>query len=270
MSFKNLPATLHCTDKIWDEIRNETLQVTTTETVLANKLNILILEKNSFSEALAAIMAYSIHNTLIANQDLLGIFLEILGADDSITNSAIDDLIAVRQRDPACSSYLHPLLFFKGYQALQLYRIAHALWQKSRFELGFELQSQSSKLFGVDIHPAARLGSGILIDHATSVVIGETAVVEDNVSILHEVTLGGNGKERGDRHPKIRSGVLIGAGAKVLGNIEVGTCSIIAACSVVLQNVPAHTTVAGVPAKVIGEARQAEPASAMDHQLEGS
>src|SRR5213082_1728605 len=172
--------------------------------------------------------------------------------------------MAVVERDPACTSHLDPLLWFKGYHALQTSRVAHWLWKQGRRTLAHFLQSRASALFGVDIHPGAVIVKGIFIDHGTGVVIGETAVVEDGVSMLHGVTLGGTGKERGDRHPKVRRGVLLGAGAKVLGNIVVGHCSRVASGSVVLQAVPHNKTVAGVPARVVGEAGCAEPARSMD------
>jgi serine O-acetyltransferase len=177
------------------------------------------------------------------------------------------DLMAVRERDPASRGYAQPLLYFKGFHALESYRIAHWLWDQGREALALHLQNRISELFGVDIHPAARIGAGVFIDHGTGVVIGETAVVEDNVSMLHEVTLGGTGKESGDRHPKIRRGVLISAGAKVLGNIEVGEGAKVGAGSVVLHDVPPHCTVAGVPAKIVGKTSVPEPALEMDHAL---
>ena len=174
------------------------------------------------------------------------------------------DSVAVYDRDPACDRYILPLLYFKGFQAVQAYRVAHWLWKNGRRDMARFLQMRSSEVFGVDIHPAARIGKGIMIDHAHSIVIGETAVVGDNVSMLHSVTLGGTGKEEEDRHPKIGDGVLIGAGAKVLGNIKVGSCSRIAAGSVVLQEVPPCKTVAGVPARSVGEAGCDHPSVAMD------
>ena len=174
------------------------------------------------------------------------------------------DIVAVYQRDPACNTYLQPLLFFKGFQALQAYRVAHWLWKKGRKDMAYFLQMRCSEVFGIDIHPGARIGKGIMIDHAHSIVIGETAVVGDNVSMLHSVTLGGTGKDDEIRHPNIGDGVLLGAGAKVLGNISVGSCSRVAAGSVVLQNVPEKTTVAGVPAKVVGAAGCTNPSISMD------
>jgi serine O-acetyltransferase len=176
-------------------------------------------------------------------------------------------LVAVYDRDPACHRFLQPILYFKGYQAVQAYRVGHWLWQAGRIDLAYFVQMRVSEVFGVDIHPAAKIGRGIMIDHAHSIVIGETAVVGDNVSMLHSVTLGGTGKEDGVRHPKIGNGVLIGAGAKVLGNIEIGYCSRIAAGSVVLQDVPPCSTVAGVPARVVGEAGCAQPSVTMDHLI---
>ena len=179
------------------------------------------------------------------------------------------DLVAIYERDPACHRLLQPILYFKGYQAVQAYRVSHYLWTHGQRDLAYFFQMRCSEVFGVDIHPAARIGKGIMIDHAHSIVIGETAVVGDNVSMLHSVTLGGTGKEDDDRHPKIGDGVLIGAGAKVLGNISVGHCSRIAAGSVVLHDVPPKSTVAGVPAKVVGEAGCSNPSIEMDQILRG-
>jgi serine O-acetyltransferase len=173
----------------------------------------------------------------------------------------------VLDRDPACMRLIEPLLFFKGFHAIQTHRLAHALWKAGRRDLALYLQSRSSEIFQTDIHPAARIGNGIFLDHATGLVVGATALIEDNVSMLQDVTLGGTGKESGDRHPKIRHGVLIGAGAKILGNIEIGHCSRVASGSVVLHAVPNNKTVAGVPARVVGEAGCAEPARSMDQIL---
>jgi len=175
---------------------------------------------------------------------------------------------AVYDRDPACTRFLEPVLYFKGFHALQTQRLSNWLYRRGRHDFALYLQSKASEVFQVDIHPAVPIGKGIFIDHATGVVVGSTAVIEDDVSILQNVTLGGTGKETGDRHPKIRRGVLIGAGAKILGNIEIGHCSRVAAGSVVLQPVPPNATVAGVPARVVGRAPCAEPARSMDHRLE--
>ena len=188
--------------------------------------------------------------------------------DPSIGDAIRADILAVFDRDPACDRYIDPFLYFKGFQAVQNYRMAHRLYHMGRKDFAFYLQSRSSMVFGVDIHPGAKVGRGIMIDHAHSIVIGETAVVGDNVSMLHSVTLGGTGKDDGDRHPKIGSGVLLGAGAKVLGNIKIGECSRVASGSVVLHDVPASRTVAGVPAKVVGYAGCSEPSLAMDHRLD--
>jgi serine O-acetyltransferase len=185
-----------------------------------------------------------------------------------IVHRAVRDLVAMFERDPACFSLLEPLLFFKGFLALSTYRVAHQLWQDGRRWLALYLQSVASEAFAVDIHPAARIGCGILLDHATSFVVGETAIIEDDVSILHEVTLGGTGKECGDRHPIIRSGVLLGAGAKILGRVEIGTGAKVGAGSVVLNDVPPHTTVAGVPAVVVGQPGEENPAIEMNQKLD--
>jgi serine O-acetyltransferase len=191
-------------------------------------------------------------------------FRDVLASQPELGRAFRADLTAVIERDPACTRYLEPLLYFKGFHALVTYRFAHELWRQGRRDFALYLQSQSSRMFAVDIHPAARLGKGLMLDHATGVVIGETATVGDDCSLLHAVTLGGSGKQTGDRHPKIGSCVLIGAGAKVLGNIHVGNCSRIAAGSVVLADVPPHVTVAGVPARVVGPAGTAEPGRAME------
>jgi serine O-acetyltransferase len=203
----------------------------------------------------------------MSEQILREIADEAYSQDPGLGIAARADLMAVYERDPACHRFIQPILFFKGYQAVQAYRIGHWLWRMGRRDMAYFVQMRVSEVFGVDIHPAARVGKGIMIDHAHSIVIGETAVVGDNVSMLHSVTLGGTGKEDGDRHPKIEDGVLIGAGAKVLGNIRVGHCSRIAAGSVVLQDVPCNTTVAGVPARVVGKAGCDQPALTMDQIL---
>ena len=194
---------------------------------------------------------------------------EAYADDPRIVDAARADLAAIYERDPACHRLLQPILYFKGYQAVQSYRVAHWLWTKGRYDLAYFMQMRISEIFGVDIHPNAKIGKGIMIDHAHSIVIGETAVVGDNVSMLHSVTLGGTGKEDEDRHPKVEDGVLIGAGAKVLGNIRIGHCSRIAAGSVVLKDVPPCKTVAGVPAKIVGEAGCDNPSVSMN-QLFGA
>lgn len=192
----------------------------------------------------------------------------ILDDSPTLAASAARDLCAIVERDPACDSPLQPLLFYKGFHAISTYRMSHHLWHEGRKELAMYFQSIASEVYGVDIHPAARIGCGILLDHATSFVVGETAIIEDNVSILHEVTLGGTGKETGDRHPVVRSGVLLGAGVKVLGRVELGEGAKVGAGSVVLSDVPPHTTVAGVPAEVVGVSREDAPALEMDQHLD--
>ena len=196
------------------------------------------------------------------------VFIEAFYNEPIILTNIASDMIAVYERDPACPDALTPLLYFKGFQALVCYRVAHHLWNHDRQELALYLQSLISETFAVDIHPAAQIGCGILLDHATGFVAGETTVIESNVSILHEVTLGGTGKDRGDRHPKVRSGVLLGAGAKILGNVEIGECAKVGAGSVVLKDVPPHTSVAGVPAEVIGKASEVSPALGMCQNFE--
>jgi len=222
-------------------------------------------------DMLESALAYRVSMKLASNEmseQMLREICDMAYRDDAdLGQAARADIVAVYDRDPACDRFLLPMLFFKGFQAIQAYRIAHWLWDNDRKDMARFFQMRCSEVFGVDIHPAARVGKGIMIDHAHSIVIGETAVVGDNVSMLHSVTLGGTGKEEEDRHPKIGDGVLIGAGAKVLGNIKVGYCSRIAAGSVVLEEVPPCKTVAGVPAKIVGEAGCAQPSVAMDQLL---
>lgn len=203
----------------------------------------------------------------LSAETVYGFIQDGIAADPSILDAALEDLSAHVDRDPASVGYLTPFLYFKGFHALQAHRIAHWLYNQDRKALAYYLQARTSQEYDVDIHPAARMGKGIMIDHASGVVIGETAVVENNVSMLHGVTLGGTGKESGDRHPKIRSCVLLGAGARILGNIEVGVGAKVGASSLVLDSVPPHTTVAGVPAKVIGYTECDNPASQMHHEL---
>ncbi|MFN3835814.1 MAG: serine O-acetyltransferase [Glycocaulis sp.] len=252
--------------QIWNRLRVEAAATAAEEPMLAGFINAGILRHASFAEALAHRIASRLADGQLDAVLLHDVITEAMRADPSISVSAAADMVAVDERDPACRSLLQPFFYFKGFQALQGYRIAHWLWHQGREAIAFHMQSRISELFAVDIHPAARIGKGIMIDHATSVVIGETAVVGDDVSILHEVTLGGTGSEEAERHPKIGHGVLIGAGAKVLGNITVGEHARIAAGSVVLQPVPARCTVAGVPAKPVGGAC-AEPSRTMDHSL---
>jgi serine O-acetyltransferase len=251
-------------DGVWERIQAEARQEAEREPMLASFLFASVLRHATLEEGLSAILANKLQTPDLSAILFRDLITSALADDVSIRASVRADLLAARTRDPAARGYAQPFLYYKGFHALQTYRVAHWLWRHERHALAAHLQNRISECFGVDVHPAARIGSGIIIDHGTSVVIGETAVVEDNVSLLHEVTLGGTGKERGDRHPKVRRGVLIGAGAKVLGNIEIGMGAKVAAGSVVLRDVPPHTTVAGIPARVVGKCTVAEPALEMD------
>jgi len=251
-------------DGFWEQIQAETRYEADREPMLASFLFASVQAHGRLEDGLSLLLANKLHTPDLPAILLRGLIEQALTEEASIRASVRADLLAARTRDPAARGYAQPFLYYKGFHALQAYRVAHWLWQHERFGLAAHLQNRISEAFGVDVHPAAQIGCGVLIDHGTSVVIGETAVVEDNVSLLHEVTLGGTGKESGDRHPKVRRGVLIGAGAKILGNIEIGTGSKVAACSVVLKDVPPHTTVAGIPARVVGKCTVAEPALEMD------
>ena len=254
-------------DPVWDQIREEAEAAVQDEPLLGGLIHSCILHHDSIEAALAYRTSVKLASAEMSEQLVREICDAAYAADENLALSARADIAAVYDRDPACNRFLLPLLFFKGFQALQSYRVAHWLFKSGRRDMAFFFQMRISEAFGVDIHPAARIGKGIMIDHAHSIVIGETAVVGDNVSMLHSVTLGGTGKEDEDRHPKIGDGVLIGAGAKVLGNIHVGSCSRVAAGSVVLADVPTNKTVAGVPAKVVGEAGCSQPSVSMDQLL---
>jgi serine O-acetyltransferase len=252
---------------VWSALRAQAQEAAQAEPTLASLLNAVILSHNSLGDSLSYQLARK-----LSDQELRAMsareFCDAAFADEpQLVHHAEADLRAVFERDPACKSYVQPFLFFKGFQALQTYRVAHWLWRNGRQTLALYLQSRMSEIFQVDIHPAARIGVGVFLDHGTGIVIGETAVVGDDVSMLHGVTLGGTGAERGDRHPKIGKGVLLGAGAKVLGNIVIGEYAKIASGSVVLKPVPAHCTAAGVPARLINCPTCQEPARSMDHTL---
>lgn len=264
---RELNARLTPLDPVWERVRKEAQQVVVDEPLMGGVMHNNFLHHASFENALAFRFAVKLASAEVSEQILREIADAAFADEPRLGAAARADLMAVSERDPACHRYLQPMMYFKGYQAVQAYRVGHWLWQKGRIDMASFVQMRTSEMFGVDIHPAARIGQGIMIDHAHSIVIGETAVVGDNVSMLHSVTLGGTGKEDGDRHPKIGDGVLIGAGAKVLGNIKVGEYSRIAAGSVVLSDVPRCSTVAGVPAKIVGEAGCAQPALSMDHRL---
>jgi serine O-acetyltransferase len=256
-------------DPVWRRVCDEARAAVAAEPLLGGLVHSSLLHHPSLERALAYRFSLKLTSGEMSEQILREIADEAYREDPALGDAARADLMAVFDRDPACHRFLQPLLYFKGYQAVQAYRIGHWLWQKGRTDLAYFVQMRVSEVFGVDIHPAALIGKGLMIDHAHSIVIGETAVVGDNVSMLHSVTLGGTGKEDGDRHPKIDNGVLIGAGAKILGNIRVGHCSRIAAGSVVLSDVPACKTVAGVPARIVGEAGCEQPSQTMDQLLAG-
>ncbi|CAM2816684.1 serine O-acetyltransferase [Glaesserella parasuis] len=255
-------------DLIWQNIRNEAQELANSEPMLASFFHATILKHHHLGDALSYILANKLANAIMPAIALKGIIEEAYQANPQIIASAACDIEAVRTRDPAVDKWSTPLLYLKGYHALQSYRVTHYLWQQGRKALAIYLQNEISVAFDVDIHPAARVGCGIMLDHATGIVVGETAVIENDVSILQGVTLGGTGKEHGDRHPKIREGVMIGAGAKILGNIEIGRYSKIGANSVVLQAVPEYATAAGVPARIIGHSQQQKPAFEMNQYFD--
>ena len=254
-------------DPIWEQVRREAEETSANEPVLASLIYATILSEPTLEDAICHTVAHRLQPSVDTGL-LVKTFREVLSEEPGLGESFRADIMAVAKRDPACRRYLEPLFFFKGFVALETYRFANRLWQSGRKDFALYLQSQSSRVFAVDIHPAARMGKGIMLDHATGIVIGETAVVGDNCSMLHGVTLGGTGNERDDRHPKIGCGVMMGSGAKILGNIRVGDCVRVAAGSVVLHDVPPRRTVAGVPARDIGPAGCEEPALSMD-QLVG-
>ncbi|MBB6407430.1 MULTISPECIES: serine O-acetyltransferase [Mesorhizobium] len=254
-------------DPIWRSIRDEAMEAVNRDPLLAAFLYSTILNQDSLEEAVIHRLAERLDHQDIGSDLIRQTFKSMLADDKDWPTTVRVDIQAYYDRDPACDRFIMPVLYFKGFHAIQTHRLAHWLWKQGRKDFALYLQSRSSSVFQTDINPAARIGKGIFIDHATGLVVGETAVIEDDVSILHGVTLGGTGKAGGDRHPKIRYGVLIGAGAKILGNIEIGHCSKIAAGSVVLSPVPHNKTVAGVPARVVGETGCDQPSRQMDQLL---
>src|SRR4051812_16415946 len=254
-------------DPVWARIRDEAEEVVRREPELASFIYSSILHHNTLELAVVHRIAERLDHPDVSGELIRQAYAGALEDDPSIGDAFRADMAATIDRDPAAHRYIDPLLYFKGFHAIQTHRLAHWMWKKGRKDFALYLQSRSSAVFQTDINPNARIGRGIFLDHATGLVVGETAVIDDDVSILHGVTLGGTGKENEDRHPKIRRGVMIGAGAKILGNIEVGYCARIAAGSVVLHAVPHNTTVAGVPAKEVGTAGCAEPSRAMDQML---
>ena len=251
-------------DPVWSRIRNEAEGTVSREPLLGGLIHTSLLHHKTLEQALAYRFSVKLASSEMSEQILRELADVAHQRDPGIGHASRADLLAVLDRDPACVSLLQPMLFFKGFQAVQCYRIGRWLWSNGQRYLAYFVQTRISEVFGVDIHPGAVIGRGVMIDHAHSIVIGETAVVGDNVSMLHSVTLGGTGKEDGDRHPKIGDCVLIGAGAKVLGNITIGHCSRVAAGSVVLKDVEPCKTVAGIPAKVVGEAGCDEPSVTMN------
>src|SRR5688572_22708872 len=254
-------------DPVWAKVRQEADDIVRREPELAAFIMANVLNHDTLEAAIVQRISDRLDHGALPGDLIRQAFIDALRDDPDIGNAMRADMVAVFDRDPATTRFIDPLLYFKGFHAIQTHRLAHWLWAQGRKDFAYYLQSRSSSVFQTDIHPAARIGRGIFLDHATGLVVGETAVVEDDVSILHSVTLGGTGKENEDRHPKIRRGVMIGAGAKIIGNIEVGHCARIAAGSVVVKPVPHNVTVAGVPAKIVGEAGCAEPSRTMDQMI---
>ena len=254
-------------DPVFARARLEAEEAASRDPALASFMMTAILNHDTLEQAVAHRVAERLDHRDAPSVLIRQSYEDALARDSSLGAAFRADLMAVLDRDPACLRLIEPLLYFKGFHALQTHRLAHAMLRSGRRDFALYLQSRASSVFGVDINPAARIGKGVFLDHATGLVVGETTVIEDDVSILQGVTLGGTGKETGDRHPKIRHGVLIGAGAKILGNIEIGHCARVAAGSVVLQPVPHNKTVAGVPARIVGEAGCAEPARDMNQIL---
>ncbi len=255
-------------DKLWAALRVEAGEISKAEPSLHSLLSEVVLNQSCLGSALGVRLARKLAREDMPREELSPLLSGLVRDNPGLVTSAAADLAAIVERDPACSSPLKPMLYYKGFLSITTYRVSHHLWHHGRQAMALYLQSLASEVFGVDIHPAAQIGCGILLDHATSFVVGETAIIHDNVSILHEVTLGGTGKEGGARHPIVRSGVLIGAGAKILGRVEIGEGAQIGAGSVVLKDVPPRTTVAGVPAEVVGTSREETPALAMDQSLD--
>ncbi len=263
------PAKVSAYDPVWEQIRAEAEAVTHHEPELTAFIFSNILNHSQLEHSVCHRLAQRLGHDDVDADLIRQTFLSIVESHPEFGAMFRVDLAAVYDRDPACNRLIDPLLYFKGFHALETQRFSHALWHLGRKDFALYLQSQSSRVFSVDIHPAAKIGRGIMFDHGNGIVIGETAEIGDNTSLLHNVTLGGSGKETGDRHPKVGRGVMIGAGSKILGNIIVGDCARVAAGSVVLKDVPPRTTVAGVPARVVGEAGCSQPSRVMDQLLKG-
>ena len=256
-------------DDFWNDLVSLSIQIVKKEPALEALMNKLVLTCRSFDQCLARIISSKLASYEVDRQQLFQICMQAYADNPNLLCDAIADVYAVVNRDPASSSIVRVLLFLKGPHVLESWRVSHWLWEKDRKDFASFLQSRISDVFSVDIHPAAKIGKGLMLDHATNIVIGETAVIADTVSMLHDVTLGGTGKEQGDRHPKVGRGVMIGAGAKILGNIRIGEGAIVGAGSVVLRDVPAHTTVVGVPARDVGRPQMEMPSLDMDQTLSG-
>jgi serine O-acetyltransferase len=258
---------LSTVDPVWTRIRTEAEDIVRREPELATFIFSSVLHHERLEQAVVHRIAERLDHSAVSGDLIRQAYDEALRDQPDLGMAFRADLVAVFDRDPATARFIDPLLYFKGFHAIQAHRLAHWLWHQGRKDFAYYIQSRSSAAFQTDINPAATIGRGIFLDHATGLVVGETAVIEDDVSILHGVTLGGTGKENEDRHPKVRHGVMIGAGAKILGNIEIGHCARIAAGSVVVKSVPNNVTVAGVPAKVVGAAGCSEPSRTMDQML---
>ncbi len=255
------------TQKTWNILHQEAKQLALNEPLLAKFSNACVLRHNDLAEALAFILSNKLSDNVMPAETLNQLFLSAYAANPAMADDAATDIRAIIERDPAVDNYLTPLLYLKGFHAIQTHRLAHHLWKHKRQSIALYIQHRNSMISGVDIHPAAHIGRGVMFDHATGIVIGETAVIEDNVSLLHGVTLGGTGNDSGDRHPKVRKNVMIGAGAKILGNIEIGEGARVGAGSVVLQSVACHTTVVGVPAVKVGKPKTQNPCRDMNQNI---
>jgi serine O-acetyltransferase len=256
-------------DPVWARIRDEAEAIVRNEPEIGTFIYSSILHHDTLETAVVHRVAERLDHADLSAELIRQAYTDALEAEPKIGEAFRADIVAVFDRDPATDRFIEPVLYYKGFHAIQTHRLAHWLWNQGRKDFAYYLQSRSSAVFQCDIHPAAKVGRGIFLDHATGLVVGETARIGDNVSMLHDVTLGGTGKDHGDRHPKIADGVLIGAGAKIIGNIEIGHCSRVAAGSVVLKAVPHNVTVAGIPAKIVGDSPCEEPSRTMDHMFPG-
>ena len=256
-------------DPVWAKIRSEAEEIVRREPEIGTFIYSSILHHDTLEAAVIHRVAERLDHADMAAELIRAAYVDALEDQPQLGEIFRADMVATYDRDPATDRFLEPLLYYKGFHAIQTHRLAHWLWIKGRKDFAYYLQSRASASLQCDIHPAAKVGRGIFLDHATGLVVGETAVIGDDVSILHDVTLGGTGKDHGDRHPKIANGVLIGAGAKIIGNIEIGRCARVAAGSVVLKTVPNNVTVAGIPAKIVGDSPCEEPSRTMDHMFPG-